>query len=137
MKSLVIRCHKRGESLPEAIADWRNMAGQDGTTPSQLRQRQNLPMLPDVQTNNQDVSARDKLHEKRIENRNKHTIHLPELPEGMKVLLQHHVTKQCDTHTIILKRRENGHSYIVRTSVGKTIIRGRRLTVLSPHLLVK
>ena len=84
-------------------------------------------MLPDIQTSCQDVSARDKLHNKRTEDRNKNTVKLEELPEGTKVLLQHHISKLWDTHAVILKQREGGQSYVVRTSDGRTFIRGRRL----------
>ena len=50
MKSLVEICSERKESFTEAIAAWRNMARNDGTTPAELfygrKLRQTLPMLP-------------------------------------------------------------------------------------------
>ena len=49
MKSLISRCISAKESIPLAIAAWRNMARDDRYLPSQLFfgqiQRQRLPML--------------------------------------------------------------------------------------------
>ena len=68
MKALVERCNERKENLEEAIAAWRNMARNDGTTPAELfygrKLRQTLPMLPITEWTDHNVSSRDATHTK-------------------------------------------------------------------------
>ena len=74
MKSLVLRCKSKGENFNHALAVWRNMVRQDGTSPAQFffsrRQRLGLPMMPDLLVQSQtDPSTRDSLHKERIKDR--------------------------------------------------------------------
>ena len=77
MKSLVERCKERDENLDEAVAAWRNMTRNDGTTPAELfygrKLRQTLPMLPITQWTDHDVSSRDATHARQNELRDRNT----------------------------------------------------------------
>ena len=78
MKSLVLRCKAKGENLSHALAAWRNMTRQDGTSPIQIffgrRQRLGLPMLPELlDQTTVDQSTCDGLLRNRIANRDEHT----------------------------------------------------------------
>ena len=73
MKSLILRCVDRKESLSIAIAAWRNMARADGVSPAQLfynrRMKQLLPILPAQAENVEiDVRARDEAAERAVKN---------------------------------------------------------------------
>ena len=97
MKSLVTTCKMQKESLTRAIAAWRNMTREDGTSPSQLffgrRQKQILPMLPgSLAPSKQDIMARDKISAAKTKYRNLHTKHYAPFQVGGKVWLQHHDT---------------------------------------------
>ena len=99
MKSLVLRCKSKGENFNHALAAWRNMVRQDGTSPAQLffvrRQRLGLPMMPDLLVQSQtDPSTRDSLHKERIKDRDAHTVCLPDFNVGDRVWMQHHATKK-------------------------------------------
>ena len=79
MKSLVLRCKAKGENLSHALAAWRNMTRQDGTSPAQLffgrRQRLGLPMLPELLHQSMvDPSSHDSLHKERVAGRDLHTV---------------------------------------------------------------
>ena len=66
LKSLVIKCKDSGEDLKCAISAWRNMAREDGITPSQAffnrRQRQVLPLRSnELLLSEIDIAHKDKL----------------------------------------------------------------------------
>ena len=123
MKALVERCNERKENLEEAIEAWRNMAGNDGTTPAELfygrKLRQTLPMLPVTEWTDQDVSSRDATHTRQAELRNRNTANFKQLEPGQRVLIQHHVSKDWTIKGTITATRQDGYSYVVLTDKGK------------------
>ena len=131
MKALVERCKECEENLGEAIAAWRNMARNDGTTPAELfygrKLRQTLPMLPITEWTDQDVSARDATHTRQAELRDRNTAEFKQLKPGQRVLVQHHISKDWTIKATITAIRQDGYSYVVQTDEGKSFIRGRRL----------
>ena len=132
MKSLVSRCSRAGQPLPQAIAAWRNMAREDGYSPAQLffgrRQRQRLPCTPDhclLETPR--IEARDNLARQQAAPRNERTKDYRQLAIGEKALLQDQITGKWDTQVAVESIRQDGQSYSVRTTSGKIYTRGRRL----------
>ena len=116
MKSLVERCKEREENLEEAIAAWRNMTRNDGTTPAELfygrKLRQTLPMLPITEWTDQDVSSRVATHTRQAELRDRNTAKFKQLKPGQRVLVQHHVSKDWTIKGTITATRQDGYSYI-------------------------
>ena len=82
---------RRKESLGEAIAAWRNMLRNDGTTPAELfygrKLRQNLPMLPITEKTDCDISSRDTTHTKQAQMRDRNTVNFKQLEAGQKVMV--------------------------------------------------
>ena len=85
MKALVVRTKKLGENLLQAIACWRNMKRQNGTSLAELfwgrTQRHRLPMHNGKQTQEQKptgAASRDDLHSKQVKARNLHTLYSQE-----------------------------------------------------------
>ena len=131
MKSLVLRCKAKGEYLPHALAAWRNMICQDGTSPTQLffgrQQRLGLPMLPELLDQSAfDPSPRDALHRTCIADRDAHTAIMPNIAVGDRVSMQHHATKKWYKTAIITEIRHDGRAYAVKDNSGQVYIRSRR-----------
>ena len=92
LKSLVIRCQASKENLRRAVATWRNMAREDGISPSQAffqrKQRQSWPMLStELQLAPPDMSPKLDLNSKLIRNRDRHTRKFRPLRIGQRCLL--------------------------------------------------
>ena len=116
MKSLVLRCKSKGEIFNHALAAWRNMTRQDGTSPAQpffgRCQRLGLPMLPNLLVQSKiDPSTHDSLHEERIRDRDAHTFCLPDFNVGDRVWMQHHATKKWYKTACIIEIRHGGVPY--------------------------
>ena len=131
MKSLVLRYKAKGENLSHALAAWRNMTRQDGTSPAQLffgrRQRLGLPMLPIILHQSEvDPSSRDRLHKEHIADRDLHTVSLDDFCVGDRVWMQHHATKQWYKTAVIIEIRHEGRAYLVKDDSGQQYVRGRR-----------
>ena len=91
MKALVVRTKKLGENLRQAIACWRNMKRQNGTSPAELfwgrTQRHRLPMHNGKQTQEQKPTGAASSHSKQVNARNQHILSLTaELTSRMKKL---------------------------------------------------
>ena len=137
MKTLVISCKMQKESLTKAIAAWRNMTREDGTSPSQLffgrRQRQVLPMMTDkLLPALQDTTNRDKLSADKTRRRNLHTRSYDSFNIGDKMWLQHHDTKDWSTQAVILAPRAGG-SYYIQTDSGVFCDLCIKLPLLTPE----
>ena len=131
MKSLVLRCKATGENLSHALAAWRNMIRQDGTSPTQLffgrRQRLGLPMLPELLHQSAiDPSSCDSLHKERIADRDLHTVSLHDFRVGDRVWMQHHATKKWYKTAIVSEVRHGGQAYLVKVDSGQQYMCGRR-----------
>ena len=127
MKAIIRRCSKQNEELAPAIAAWRNMARADGTSPCQLfygrRLRQQLPMTREhLETQPQSTDGRDKTTRKAEKYRNAHTTKKQDLRPGQLVLMQNHLSGKWDRQVEVIKKREKGDSYDVRTDAGKTYV---------------
>ena len=120
-----------------AIATWRNMARDDGQSPSKLFfgriQRQRLPMLDKQAVNGSKcIKAKDALCKASRKSRNSNTKEYTTLPTGSFAQMQCHISKKWERAVRIIRARDNGSSYVVEgVSTGKKYIRGRRL--LKPH----
>ena len=130
MKSLVLRSKSKGENFHHALAAWRNMTRQDGTSPAQLffgrRQRLGLPLLPEMLSqSNVDPSTRDSLNKDRISDRDTHTVCLPDFAMGDRVWMQHHSTKKWYKTACIIEIRHGGRAYLVKDDNGQLYVRGR------------
>ena len=130
----MIKCKEDKSDLQSAISAWRNVAREDGITPSQAffgrRQKQNLPLRqPDlpIKFENKDLIASDQ-----AVRRDLHTQQLPLLQVGQEVVLQHHLTHRWDIEAVITRVRDNGASYYVKTKQGRDLLRGRRLIRPAP-----
>ena len=98
LKSLVLRCQANKEDLRCAIATWRNIAREDGISPSQAffqhKQRQSWPILAeDLQLAPPDMSRKLEKNIKLRNNRDRHTKKFAQLHIGQRVWMQHHQTK--------------------------------------------
>ena len=108
------------------------MARADGTSPCQLfygrRLRQQLPMTREhLDTQPQDTDGRDKTTRRAEKYRNAHTTKKQDLRPGQIALMQNHLSGKWDRQVEVIRKREKGDSYDVRTDAGKTYVRGRRL----------
>ena len=87
MKSLVLRCKSQGENLCQAVASWRNMVCQGGSSPA-------LMFF--------DLSSHDALHCSCTANQDLGTT-LPDFKLGDRVWMQHHTTKKWYKTAVVIE----------------------------------
>ena len=134
MKALVVQTKKMGENLRQAIACWRNMKSQNGSSPAELfwgrTHRLRLPLhnasQPAPHEDNGPTRRYD-LHTKQIKARNQHTTSYLPLKPGDTALLADGTTGKWTKVVTILSTNPNGKSYQVQDSRGHTYTRGREL----------
>ena len=107
------------------------MTRQDGMSPAQLffggRQCLGLPMLPELLHQSAvDPSSCDRLHKKRIADRDLHTVRLTDFCMDDRVWMQHHATKLWYKTAVIIEIRHGGRAYLVKDDSGQQYVRGRR-----------
>ena len=132
LKSLVLRCQANKEDLRRAIATWRNIAREDGISPSQAffqrKQRQSWPILAeDLQLAPPDMSRKLDKNIKLRNNRDRHTKKFAQLHIGQRVWMQHHQTKEWYQQATVIAMHSNGQTYTVQSDLGSTYTRGIRL----------
>ena len=134
MKALVVRTKKMGENLRQAIACWRNMKRQNGSSQAELfwgkTQRHRLPLhnasQPIPHEDNR-PARRDDLHTKQIKARNQHTASYLPLQPGDTALLADSTTGKWTKEVTILYTNPSGKSYLVQDSRGHTYTQCREL----------
>ena len=131
LKQITRRCMKGKEDIASAIAAWRNMAREDGNSPAQLffnrRQKHFLPMTSLHKClEEQNYKAKDRVAERSLLQRNKHTIPYEILKPNQRVRMQHHVHKTWEDRVTVKAARPDMLSYIVITDSGRELVRGRR-----------
>ena len=100
LKSIVLRCTKKGEIIQHAIAAWRNTSRQDGSSPAQLffmrRQRLALPLLQHHLEENhlQNTDTKNKEATRLHDKANAQATELIDLRPKDRVWIQHHQTKE-------------------------------------------
>ena len=99
MKSLLSRCIRVKEDIQMAIAAWRNMARDNGQSPSQLFlrriQRRRLPLAAGQAKNrSQCIETKDSMSEASTASRNLNTKDYDKLSVGSLSLMQCHLSKK-------------------------------------------
>ena len=99
LKSIILRCEDTVKELKSSIAAWRNTVQADGSSPFQMFfgriQKQKLPLLnPNVTSFDPDalIQKRDKLHSRRCNLRDQHSVIIADLVQGEGVLVQDYLT---------------------------------------------
>ena len=128
----MIRCQANKEDLRQAVAKWRNIAREDGISPSQAffqrKQRQSWPILEeDLQLAPPDMSKKLDKNIKLRNNRDRHTKKFAQLHIGQRVWMQHHQTKEWYQQATVVAMHSNGQTYTVQSNLGSTYSRGIRL----------
>ena len=117
IKYIISRCVHAKESIPLAIAAWRNMARDNRYSPRQLFfgriQKQRLPMLASQTANGSIcIEAKDAISKAATDSRNSNTKEYSKLAPGSIALMQCHLSKKREKEVKIVAPQENGTSYI-------------------------
>jgi hypothetical protein len=131
MKNLLIRTAEGRENFNDALAQWRCMTREDGTSPAQLffKRKPRRPGLPAMSEHEIPIGMekRDKLYMRCVNNRNKHTYKGESRSTGQQVRIQDPHTKAWDKIGTIKEVRPKGRSFTITTDSGQVLTRGSKL----------
>jgi hypothetical protein len=130
MKNLMIRTAEARESFTDALAQWRCMTREDGTSPAQLffKRKPRRPGLPAMSEHEIPIGMekRDKIYMRCVQGRNKHTNKGESRSIGQQVRIQDPHTKAWDEIGTIKGIRPKGRSFNIQTHSGKELLRGAK-----------